>query len=232
MSAIGWSRITRIDNRNHRHLDNNDICLFLHTMETHGYDEMDRWSDTYRTIHDFKANPVKARESRAYMKRKQRAMERIAADLISFFTSRDRLPEMRFLLIPAVTSKPEGHPEHDDRLLKVCRSIAESTSSVTCADILSVDGELASSHSSAGTRHPADLLPHIAVDSTFPIDGHDVLIVFDDVITTGGHFKACKQAILQAYGNVDVAGIFWARTESWAERDAAKQAPHSPSLPK
>lgn len=230
MSASEWSRITRIDGRNHRHLDSDDICMFLHTMETHGYDEMDKWSDTYRTIHEFKANPIRSRDSYSYGQRKKRATERIAADLISFFASNDRAPEAKFLLIPAVTSKPEGHPEHDDRLLEVCRAVAEAMDSVTCANILSIDEELPSAHGCAGMRRPADLLPHIAVDATFPIDGHDVLLVFDDVITTGGHYKACKQAIQLAYGDVNAAGIFWARTESWAERDAAKREQHSRSM--
>ena len=38
------------------------------------------------------------------------------------------------------------------------------------------------------------------------------IILFDDVVTTGAHFKACKQVIMERFPDKKVVGLFLART--------------------
>lgn len=47
------------------------------------------------------------------------------------------------------------------------------------------------------------------------------VLVFDDVLTTGAHFKACQAALLEIFGTTPIVGVFWARTESPAESAAS-----------
>jgi hypothetical protein len=44
------------------------------------------------------------------------------------------------------------------------------------------------------------------------------LILVDDVITTGAHFKACQRLILEHHPGMKVYGVFWAKV-IWPETD-------------
>jgi hypothetical protein len=52
----------------------------------------------------------------------------------------------------------------------------------------------------------------------------DTIILIDDVITAGAHFKVCKNMILERHPDVKVYGIFWART-IWPESDSDSKCP-------
>ena len=119
-----WTRISRVNSFNHRELDGEDICLFLHTRETHQYGEIDQWSYAYQTIENFKIPPVALQNNPARRRYKEQAVQTITNDLAMLF--RDANPRARFLLVPAVTSKSRTDPNYDDRLVKVCSTVASN----------------------------------------------------------------------------------------------------------
>ena len=125
----------------------------------------------------------------------------------------------RYLLIPAVTSIPRSSSEFDNRIDRVCRSVADKVEFVETCSVLDVDDKLVKSHY-GGTRSIANIRSHIVVDGHPAFDPKEFscVYVFDDVITTGAHFKACQAAILEAFG-VKARGVFWARAESPAEME-------------
>lgn len=211
-----WTRISRVNSFNHRELDGEDICLFLHTRETHQYGEIDQWSYAYQTIENFKISPVALQNNPARRRYKEQAVQTITNDLTMLF--RDANPRARFLLVPAVTSKSRTDPNYDDRLIKVCSTVASRFPNVDSYELLSISRTIASAHPGAGTRNVNALFSNIVVDTSIAIRDYASVLIFDDVISSGAHFKACKLAIQRAYGNdVLIEGVFWARTASWGE---------------
>ena len=213
-----WTRISRVNSFNHRELDGEDICLFLHTRETHQYGEIDQWSYAYQTIENFKISPVALQNNPARRRYKEQAVQTITNDLAMLF--RDANPRARFLLVPAVTSKSRTDPNYDDRLIKVCSTVASRFPNVDSFELLSISRTIASAHTGAGTRNVNALLSNIVVDTSIAIRDYASVLIFDDVISSGAHFKTCKLAIQRAYGNdVPIEGVFWARTASWGESE-------------
>lgn len=213
-----WTRISRVNSFNHRELDGEDICLFLHTRETHQYGEIDQWSYAYQTIENFKISPVALQNNPARRRYKEQAVQTITNDLAMLF--RDANPRARFLLVPAVTSKSRTDPNYDDRLVKVCSTVASRFPNVDSFELLSISRTIASAHTGAGARNVNALFSNIVVDTSIAIRDYASVLIFDDVISSGAHFKTCKLAIQRAYGNdVLIEGVFWARTASWGESE-------------
>ena len=53
------------------------------------------------------------------------------------------------------------------------------------------------------------------------------IILFDDVITVGSHFKACKNLLNQRLTDVNVRGVFVARRKpAQTEGDQIENQPH------
>lgn len=148
------------------------------------------------------------------------AIKAISDDVAALFDE-NASRTMRYLLIPAITSKPRGHASYDDRLESVCANVAERFSFVDSACILDIDREISIAHR-GGTRDVEEILMHVKVTEGFDLSGYGKAYLFDDVITTGAHFKACQKAIFESYG-IKAGGIFWARSESWSESQARER---------
>jgi len=61
-----------------------------------------------------------------------------------------------------------------------------------------------------GTRNPQEIYDNL-VWRGFSQPTNLVLLV-DDVLTSGAHFRACKRLIQEHHPNVRVVGVFWAKT--------------------
>ncbi len=219
MDTPFWTRIDRLNSFNHRELGSKDICFFLHTRETHRYNEIEQWSYAYQTIENFKISPAALQSNPTRKQYKERAVQTIADDLERLF--RYVNPDSRFLLVPAVTSKSKEDQNYDDRLVRVCSMVATRFPNVDSFEMLSAYRTIASAHTGAGTRNVNNLLSNIVVNTSIAIRNYNSVLIFDDVISSGAHFKACEAAIKKSYGDdVLVEGIFWARTASWGESES------------
>ncbi len=218
MSALksGWSWISRIDYECHRFVDPDDACAYKMIRERHR--DGDRgYSRAYSTITNFKISPALKESNPARYRYKIEAIKTISDDVAALFDE-NASRAARYLLVPAVTSKPRCHSLYDDRLELVCASVAERFPFVDFARILDIDCEIDSAHR-GGTRDVDEICRHVRVAEGFDLSGYGKIYLFDDVITTGAHFKACQKAIHEIYG-VKAGGIFWARSESWSESQA------------
>lgn len=211
-----WTRIDRVNSFNHRALESSDVCLFLYTREKHAYGEIDQWSYAYRTVENFKISPKALASNPARRKYKEGAIRTVANDLKRLFQAANQ--DARFLLVPAVTSKSRTDPDFDDRLIRVCSMVANRFPNVDSVEMLSMRQTMEPAHTGSGTRNADTLLSNIVVDRSVAIGDYACVLVFDDVISSGAHFKACERAIRAAYGSgVVVEGVFWARTASWGD---------------
>lgn len=195
---------------NHRCLNKNDLCIYYRDKERHVFGSP--FTETNSVIANFKKRPSLCKSNPQMASYKEQGIKTIAHDVARLF---QRSPQKSFLLIPAVTSKSCDDPDFDDRLIKVCSYVAEALPNVWFADLLYIKSSIPPAHT-GGTRDASSLRSNIGVRQGYDLSGYDYVLIFDDVLTTGAHFKACQMALEEVYG-IKACGMFWAREESYAQ---------------
>lgn len=120
----------------------------------------------------------------------------------------------KFDIIPMPTSKPKNSTEFNNRLLQTMEELLKLDNSYNILfDCFDVRDNLVPAHHN-GTRNPNDLEQEILF---YPPNFHNKnIVLIDDVLTTGGHFKACKNILLKKLDpNINVIGLFLAKTEHY-----------------
>lgn len=114
------------------------------------------------------------------------------------------------VLIPMITSRPKTDQWHDDRLARACTLAAELLDGAAVVhDVLDVDQRLRKAKS-GGPRTPEEIGMHIIAYGQRHPETSVVLLV-DDVLTLGGHYAACREAVRPLYPNAQTAGVFLAK---------------------
>jgi len=112
-------------------------------------------------------------------------------------------------LVPIPPSKARGDALYDDRILRILRRLDQGNS----LDIR----ELIIQSETLETFHGENRLPPLMLATKYRLDealcepNPNCVWLFDDVLTTGSHFKAVKQVILQRFPSIAVVGIFLTR---------------------
>lgn len=115
------------------------------------------------------------------------------------------------VLIPAPTSKPRSSVLFDSRIDDSINELIKYRPDLKLQPILDMSEEIRSAHSEGGPRDPSIIEQYITVSNFTGIDIPDKVFIIDDIITTGGHFKAAKNAILKHFPQINVIGVFWAK---------------------
>ena len=136
---------------------------------------------------------------------KQKAIEEFADDLkaVNFDKHGD------IAIVPAPTSNPRGSQNCDDRLDKVAKLLTDKYPNLILEHL--IDTKVSVTPANHGGSRNIDTIKVNTVWNGFSSDEIDTIIILDDVITTGAHFKAWKEVIKQNYPNVKyIYGFFWA----------------------
>lgn len=124
------------------------------------------------------------------------------------------LRQHRAALIPIPPSKARTDPLFDPRMHEVLTGVAQSVGGpFDIRDCLSFSGAFAASHEAAARPTPDELYRELAFD---PVAGRvgeppGLIMLFDDVLTTGAHFVAATRRLGEAFPGVSVIGSFIAR---------------------
>ena len=51
----------------------------------------------------------------------------------------------------------------------------------------------------------------ILMDGAYRLCDYDGCLLVDDVLTTGAHFRACKEVLQNEYPQMIVIGVFWSK---------------------
>lgn len=110
-----------------------------------------------------------------------------------------------FLWVPMPTSKVVGSSEYDDRLVDTLSKVGD----IAMQQLITTTVNREAVHTSSSPRSLDSVSGGWQVH---PMEKpFDRIILFDDVISSGAHFKAAKTLIEGHFGNVKVYGIFLAR---------------------
>lgn len=204
-------RLTWIDETNrsdHVFLQEGDRCLFFGEYYSgKGY----QGGGTNQLILNFKCKPSVAAATpngRGYYK--EQAVNKIASGLRRAITQQNA---EQVTWVPIPPSKAVDHAEYDDRLLKsLNRAFAGYN-----ADIRLLLRQVASTeadHAAFDRIAPDELHAIIQLDEA-AINSRPVrqtVILFDDVLTTGKHFKCCERRLREVVPlETPIVGIFVAR---------------------
>jgi len=66
-------------------------------------------------------------------------------------------------------------------------------------------------HETDSRPGPADLVANYVIEETLASPEPQLIFVFDDVLTTGAHFRAVKQVLLSRFPSAELIGFFVAR---------------------
>lgn len=196
-------RILKIDALtlpDHHYLDAQDICFYASEYtagEGHAY------SNTNQLIHNFKKTMDK--RGTAQWQYKERAIQQAT----NIFRAAIK-PDAKITFVPVPPSKAKNDPLYDDRLLRLLQ--------MTCvgrhADIRELVVQLQSveaAHLANRRPTPDELVANYRLDESLTEPAPQTVFIVDDVLTTGCHYKAVRQLLMQCFPQAQIAGFFLAR---------------------
>jgi hypothetical protein len=199
------SRLTAIDETtrgDHYYLAEADRCFcFGEYFADQGWGH----SPTNQLIFNYKCRPTE-NSGRLYWK--EQAIATIAAGLRSAI-ARQEVERHTWVSIPS--SKLPDHPEYDDRIVQTLRRAFEGYNA-DIRELLRQSVSAGADHGSNSRITPEGLFELLVVDrEAWERAPPRSIILFDDVLTTGKHFKACERRLRQIDPTIPIAGIFLAR---------------------
>lgn len=202
-------RFTQIDDHNrgdHSYLDPGDDCW--HIGEYHageGY----AFGETNDLISNFKKKMDK--KGRNEWQYKGIATRQIADDISKLFPNKKGSMN-GVLIVPIPPSKHVDDKLYDPRLSQCLELAAAANPEIHWSECLKQVKSTPAFHENDGPRlRPDELAALYEIDTSFIPASTRTIILFDDVITTGSHFKAGKIKFSQALPSLNVLGMFVAR---------------------
>lgn len=189
----------------HYYLTSEDRCYFLHEFTSRkGYAH----SAGNQLIINFKKSPFKCHEPQYHYK-----LQAIQSAIAFFRQIFDKQPEIyrNSTFIPIPPSKLPGDPAYDDRVWQLVRGICAGRNA-DARELIRQKAPYDAAHLQGpeGKRiKPDELEALYCLDSQQPPKSN--VLVFDDVLSAGTHFRAIKSTILAAYPETYVVGFFLAR---------------------
>jgi predicted amidophosphoribosyltransferase len=213
-------RPTRIDARtraSHSLLEADDLVYYLGEYAS-GAGPSTPMNDL---IHNFKIKPSSLRGSPVRRRHKERAIAEVGAVLAKHLSG---LPP-GVLLVPIPTSKLATDPDYDDRLLRALK-VCKAHPALEVRQLIKQKRSTAADHEAPGRQSLRHLLANCYVDETLCQPRPAVIILFDDVLTQGKHFKVCQRLLGEHYGEVPVIGFFLARALERSPPDRPGRHPY------
>lgn len=202
-------RLTLIDDTNrgdHHYLEVGDRCYFFgEYFAGKSY----KGGDTNQLVFNFKCKPTIAAANPARARYKSNAIQIMATGLRKAISQPNA---EQYTWVPMPPSKAVGDPDYDDRMLRVLR-IAFQGYDADIRPLLRQTASTAADHEQGERLTPDELRAVLQIDTTILLAApvRQGIILVDDVLTTGKHFKASVHHLSHAIQDLRVAGIFVAR---------------------
>lgn len=200
-------RLTRIDaltRPQHRYLRREDeVCYFVEytARQSYAYGPANQLITNFKCEVDHRGTPRWAF--------KVDAINLVAQGIAECMNPR-ALQDTTFVPVPP--SKTRDDPAYDDRCVEALRATSRYAGHAIDVRELVVQVESTpASHESDARLHAEDLIAIYRIDDALAAPPPTDIVVFDDVLTTGSHFKAMQQVLKGRFPDVAVRGLFIAR---------------------
>jgi len=196
------SRIDDLTRPEHRYLLPSDECFYWGEYHVGmGYDH----GATNNLVLNLKKSPTLRGTTQYHYK--ERAIRQVGTAMRGPIGSSGA----HFTVVPVPPSKIPGDPEYDDRMVQVAQLAVAETNSVA-RELVRQTATYQPSHAGGGGHRitPAELMEiyRIADNEAAP---QGTVLVVDDVLTEGAHYRAMKDKILERFPGIQVVGLMVAR---------------------
>ena len=204
------NRLTKIDDLtrpNHYFLDDDDECYYLGEYTAgEGY----KHSETNQLIYNLK-KPLKYRNQSPW-KYKIDAINEVGAAFRKSI-KQDTLVN-NCTLVPIPPSKKKSDPEYDDRIVQILYAM-DKHHKLDIRELVKQRQSIVPAHESEDGERATieELLTLYEIDESLSKPPPNKILVFDDLLTTGRHFKAMKAVLQNQFPDTRIIGIFVARRE-------------------
>lgn len=204
-------RLTKVDaltRADHSYLREEDKCLFLGEYTARkGFSH----SATNNLIINFK-KPMDRRERPEWIY-KERNIRKAAAALHKAFGNTDL---RRYTFVPVPPSKCRDDPMYDDRMMAMLTHLnahvrRSNGYDIDIRELVSQTQSTEAAHDTDTRPSPAELAALYRIDQGALAGVRDGLLICDDVLTTGCHFRAMEQVLSTALPGRPCYGVFLAR---------------------
>jgi len=113
-------------------------------------------------------------------------------------------------LVPIPSSKTRDDPEYDDRLPRILQELGRGRQ-LDIRELVVMTGNVAQSHLAEERVSIEDLIANMGIDETLADPPPRTIGIFDDVLTTGRHFRAVQAVLRGRFPGVPIVGVFVAR---------------------
>ena len=201
-------RLQKVDElslSDHYHLTDSDECWYF--GEYTAYKDWS-FSETNQLIKNLKKKmSVKGTNQWPH---KLRAIAQVG-DLFASVIDPQRL--QRFLLVPIPPSKIVGDPDYDPRMREILdQAAARLNCHLPIAECITQIHNADPDHESDDSRlYPEDRADTYQVHQGLIPAGTEGILLVDDMLTTGSHYKGAEIALKRLYPQMQVQGLFVAR---------------------
>jgi len=201
-------KLCRIDDSTraqHFFLDEADRCFYIWEYAARkGYS----FSPSNQLISNLKIEPSQIAKSPGRNRYKQQAISHSAAALRKLIGRATAEGPSTFIPVPG--SKALDDADYDDRLIRVLQLTFENWN-VDFRSLLKVTASTEADHKSAARLSFDELraLTRLKTATRTPLKPR--VIVVDDVLNSGKHFKVAQSVITESFPDADVRGLFLAR---------------------
>lgn len=206
-------RFTRIDDLtrpDHPYLRHDDECYFIGEYTARkGF----AYSATNRLIWNFKK--TMDRRELPEWRYKNSAIQTTAVAFRRALTD-EALDQLTFVPVPP--SKAKGDPLYDDRMTQMLRAIRPQPP-LDIREIVQQTQSTEAVHGHERRPTPRKIEDLYRIDQALAAPEPATISVVDDVLTTGAHFRAMKNALSPIFPGVRIIGLFIARVERHSSLD-------------
>jgi hypothetical protein len=195
-------RIDELTIDDHYFIEEDDKCFYMMEYTKgagNGTPENSR-------IHNFKKSMEYNGSSHWHYK--EEAIQSLARLFRTIYLPMLDLP--KWTLIPIPPSKCKADPLHDDRMLRLLTLACRSTD-CDIRELIITKGSVEASHQSKVRPSVADLQNNLMLDPELVKGVSHNIILFDDVLTSGAHYRACKNILLNKFPKANIYAMFIAR---------------------
>jgi hypothetical protein len=195
------ARLQQIDQltaQDHHYIDLDDECYYLwERVSGARYDE-------YDVNHFIKNLQIPSEWPDPWRLRHKTGAISFAASALQPLMPVDLKEAATFVPIPP--SRVKHDPAHDDRLMRVLRSIIPPL-----ADIRELVLQNENTVSKEKQISPDERADNYRINEDCAASDPAHIVIFDDVLTTGSHFKGVKKVLQDRYPGIGIVGLFLAR---------------------
>lgn len=186
---------------NHYYLDENDECYYVGEYTAgRGFAH----SNTNQLILNFKKSLDKRNTNQWQYK------EQAISEAANIFKSA-LIENAKVTFVPIPPSKAKNDPMYDDRLLKMLGIACQNWTNPDIRELVLQKTSAKASHATDERPCPEQLVENYEINESVIKPKPSKILVVDDVLTTGSHFKAVKMALSKIYPDTPAIGVFIAR---------------------